>query len=125
MVTAPNRENAPVQRATWFSDKPNEYGAFCEQKEGLPKSAPAEAEKCKFPGEVGTPPDCHCPAGTQFQGFKGCIAIPPQCVTVAKIFTDNLQCTSGKPTCFLSASDPATGGYYNCCCSKPGETPHL
>jgi hypothetical protein len=53
-------------------DKPNKYGSFCEPKEGLP--AP-EAEKCKF-GMIGTPPnDCHCPDGTEFAGYKGCIKV--------------------------------------------------
>ena len=53
-------------------DKPNQYGAFCEPKEGLPKPAPAEAEKCKF-GMVGTPPNCSCPFGSQFSGSRGCL----------------------------------------------------
>jgi hypothetical protein len=54
-------------------DKPNKYGACCEPREGFPAPAPAEAEKCKFPGEVGTPPNCSCPAGTEFMGYKGCL----------------------------------------------------
>ncbi len=58
-------------------DKPNKYGACCEPKEGLPKS---EAEKCKFPGEVGTPPNCHCPENTEFVGYKGCVTIGFRCV---------------------------------------------
>jgi hypothetical protein len=51
-------------------DKPNKYGAFCEPKEGLPAPAP---EKCKFPGEIGTPPNCTCPNNTEFLGFRGCV----------------------------------------------------
>jgi hypothetical protein len=58
-------------------DKPNKYGACCEPKEGFPTPAPAPAEKCKFPGEVGTPPNCTCPPGTEFMGYKGCVAPPP------------------------------------------------
>jgi hypothetical protein len=54
-------------------DKPNKYGACCEPKEGLP--APASTEKCKFPGEVGTPPNCRCPDGTEFSGYKGCVKV--------------------------------------------------
>jgi len=55
----------------------NKYGAFCEPKEGLPAPAPAQAEACKF-GMIGTPPnDCHCPAGQDFQGYKGCVAMAP------------------------------------------------
>jgi hypothetical protein len=56
-----------------WSYKPNKYGACCEPKEGLP--APASTEKCKFPGEVGTPPNCHCPGGTEFIGYKGCVKV--------------------------------------------------
>ncbi len=54
-------------------DKPNKYGAFCEPKEGSPAPAPAEGEKCKFPGQVGTPPNCKCAVGTEFLGYKGCV----------------------------------------------------
>jgi len=52
-------------------DKPNKYGAYCEPKEGFPAKPPAEAEKCKFPGQVGTPPNCTCPDGTEFLGLQG------------------------------------------------------
>ena len=45
-------------------EKPNKYGACCEAREGLPPPQQQEAEKCKFPGEVGTPPNCSCPPGT-------------------------------------------------------------
>ena len=34
---------------------------------------PLEPEKCKFPGEEGTPPNCKCPQGTEFLGYKGCV----------------------------------------------------
>ena len=54
-------------------DKPNQYGACCEAREGLPPPKTAEPEKCKFPGEVGTPPNCSCPPGTEFMGYKGCV----------------------------------------------------
>jgi hypothetical protein len=54
-------------------DKPNKYGACCEAREGLPPPKTAEPEKCKFPGEVGTPPNCTCPPGTEFMGYKGCL----------------------------------------------------
>lgn len=52
--------------------EPNKYGSYCEPKGGLPATPQAE-EKCKFPGEVGTPPNCSCPAGTEFLGYKGCV----------------------------------------------------
>lgn len=54
-------------------ETPNKYKACCEPNEGT-QSAPKEAEKCKFPGEVGTPPNCTCPPGTEFMGYKGCLA---------------------------------------------------
>ena len=53
--------------------KPNKYGACCEAREGLPPPKQQEAEKCKFPGEVGTPPNCSCPPGTEFMGYRGCL----------------------------------------------------
>ena len=56
-------------------EKPNKYGACCEAREGLPPPKQQEAEKCKFPGEVGAP-NCHCPKGTTFLGYKGCVANP-------------------------------------------------
>ena len=54
-------------------EKPNKFGACCEAREGLPAPKQQEAERCKFPGEVGTPPNCHCPDGTEFRGYKGCL----------------------------------------------------
>ena len=56
-------------------DKPNIYGACCQTGTAplTPKTTPAEPEKCKFPGEVGTPPNCTCPSGTEFMGYKGCV----------------------------------------------------
>ena len=62
-------------------DKPNIYGACCQIGTAplTPKTKPAEPEKCKFPGEVGTPPNCSCPPGTEFYGYKGCVE--PYCCT--------------------------------------------
>ncbi len=62
-------------------DKPNIYGACCQTGTAplTPKTKPAEPEKCKFPGEVGTPPNCSCPPGTEFYGYKGCVE--PYCCT--------------------------------------------
>ena len=54
-------------------EKPNKYGACCEAREGLPPAKQQEGEKCKFPGEVGTQPNCTCPSGTEFLGFRGCV----------------------------------------------------
>lgn len=55
--------------------KANKYGAFCEPREGLPPPKQAEPTKCKFPGEVGTPPNCACPPDTEFMGYKGCVKL--------------------------------------------------
>ena len=56
-------------------EKPNKYGACCEAREGLPPPKQEEAAKCKFPGEVGTPPNCSCPPGTEFMGYRGCLPV--------------------------------------------------
>ena len=53
-------------------ETPNKYKACCEPEAGF-QTPPEVAEKCKFPGEVGTPPNCKCPEGTEFLGYKGCI----------------------------------------------------
>jgi hypothetical protein len=75
-------------------EKPNKYGACCEAREGLPPPKTAEPEKCKFPGEVGTPPNCTCPSGTQFMGYKGCVKKVVQRVCCTGIHGN----TSGKTT---------------------------
>ena len=53
-------------------ETPNKYKSCCEPAGGT-QTAPKEAEKCKFPGEVGTPPNCTCPEGTEFMGYRGCL----------------------------------------------------
>ena len=53
-------------------EKPNKYGACCEAREGLPPPKQQEAAKCKFPGQI-NPPNCDCPPGTEFMGYKGCV----------------------------------------------------
>lgn len=64
-------------------EKPNKYGACCEAREGLPPTQ--SAEKCKF-GMIGTPPnDCRCPAGTDFQGYKGCVKTPSEICCSAQV----------------------------------------
>jgi hypothetical protein len=53
-TTQPGERSCPAGYVVL--DKPNQYGAFCEPKEGLPKTTP---EACKF-GMFGTPPnDCN------------------------------------------------------------------
>jgi hypothetical protein len=53
-------------------ETPNKYKSCCEPNEAS-QTGPKEAEKCKFPGEIGTPPNCQCPEDTEFRGFKGCL----------------------------------------------------
>jgi hypothetical protein len=103
-------------------DKPNKYGAFCEPKEGLPAPAPAEAEKCKFPGQVGTPPNCSCPDGTEFLGFKGCVKYTLQeyCNDLDATGLDafSAKCKDpyyGTPSCATFSTAPPHGSY-RCCC---------
>ncbi len=55
-------------------DKPNIYGACC-QATAAPLTPKTEKEKCKFPGELGEPPNCFCPEGTEFLGYKGCVRV--------------------------------------------------
>jgi hypothetical protein len=115
-------------------DKPNAYGACCEQKQGLPAPAPAEAEKCKFPGEVGTPPNCHCPEGTEFMGYRGCLAkeveVGPAPKHIPRVMgcstwdaenaaagAHEFNCNFGKTQC----QQLANGGAKCCCiCAAPG-----
>jgi hypothetical protein len=72
-------EKARCEPGMVVLDKPNKYGACCEAREGLPPPKTAEPEKCKFPGEVGTPPNCTCPPGTEFMGYKGCVTAQRVC----------------------------------------------
>jgi len=97
-------------------DKPNKYGAFCEPKEGLPKN---DGEKCKF-NMMGTPPDCHCPDGYDFLGYKGCVKLD----TSSSCATDKRDSTywqTFKPNCqkekgAYSCTD-VVGEYVKCCCT--------
>jgi hypothetical protein len=99
-------------------DKPNQYGACCELKEGLPKPAPAEPEKCKF-GMIGTPPnDCHCPFGTEFAGYKGCIK-SSKCVTLPGNINP-VEATNTKASQMLGGCTTFcefSGGQAECCCN--------
>jgi hypothetical protein len=106
-------------------EKPNKYGSFCEPKEGLPAPAPAEAEKCKF-GMIGTAPnDCHCPEGTEFQGYKGCVKVHQGHICEVfegsgdpKYFPFMQKCVS----VYKSTGDCQTtteGSKMFCCCKGP------
>jgi hypothetical protein len=103
----------------------NQYGAFCEPIEGLPKPAPAEAEQCKF-GMIGTPPnDCHCPKGTEFVGYKGCVKVTTKewCDTVnyagIEPFYKKCQGMGGKayPAPIQKNAGPGEELMYIECCS--------
>ena len=92
-------------------EKPNKYGACCEAREGLPP------EKCKFPGEVGTPPNCECPKNTEFKGFRGCVKFTYQKASC-------ISRPSQRAAENLAKQCKAEGGYGSCptleecCCMK-------
>jgi hypothetical protein len=102
-------------------ETPNKYGACCEAAEAS-KTAPQEAEKCKFPGEIGTPPNCQCPDGTEFRGYKGCLKYKQatwcEKAYVASVMNSILsekcreEYSHGSPECHKS-DDPL---YLECCC---------
>ena len=106
-------------------DKPNKYGAFCEPKEGLP--AP-EAEKCKF-GMIGTPPNhCHCPEGTEFEGYKGCVAVEKKIQSFCNDYPVQDPGLNANENDFIHRCDTvhkgasecharSNGLYFECCCS--------
>ena len=109
-------------------EKPNKYGACCEAREGLPPPKPQQADKCQFPGEVGTPPNCTCPPGTEFMGYKGCLpkkAEPPakkggsycsQEVPESMVPLAKQTCTNNHPGGWLNCSIPKPG-FVICCCN--------
>jgi hypothetical protein len=68
-----NCKKAKCDPGEFKLDKPNIYGACCQAgAEPLKHNTkPDEPKKCQFPGEV--PPDCNCPKGWEFMGYKGCV----------------------------------------------------
>ena len=72
---AKNCKKERCEPGMFVLDKPNIYGACCQATAAplTPKTAPAETEKCQFPGEIGEPPNCKCPDGTEFMGYRGCL----------------------------------------------------
>ncbi len=106
-------------------EKPNRYGACCEAREGLPAPKTAEPEKCKFPGQVGTPPNCDCPENTEFLGYKGCVkyALESFCAVGDSIQTDAFadKCKAtyrGTASAHTINTDPPHGKYNACCYYK-------
>jgi hypothetical protein len=108
--------------------EPNKYGSYCEPKEGLP-GTPQPAEKCKFPGEVGTPPNCSCPEGTEFVGYKGCVKFQSnsycsdnnqpgdRLLNSTELMPFRDKCMSqykGTPSCATFSTEGL--GQYRCCC---------
>ena len=118
--TAKDCKKARCEPGLVVLEKPNKYGACCEAREGLP---PPAAEKCKFPGEVGTPPNCQCPNGTEFLGYKGCVKF-----TYQEAYCINPSVPGGgfntKASEDLAAKCKSEGGYgqcptkESCCCMK-------
>ena len=102
-------------------DKPNKYGAYCEPKEGLPPPKPPEPETCKFPGQVGTPPNCTCPENTEFLGYKGCVKYKREQYcndldsTGLEAFATKCKGSYyGLPSCHTFSTE--WPGDYRCCC---------
>jgi hypothetical protein len=78
---AKNCKKARCEPGMFVLEKPNIYGACCQATAAplTPKTAPVAPvtpEKCQFPGEEGTPPNCFCPSDTEFKGYKGCVKKP-------------------------------------------------
>jgi hypothetical protein len=110
-------------------DKPNIYGACCQVGAAplTPKTTPVEPEKCKFPGELGTPPNCYCPDGTEFMGYKGCVVPQTQPVPSApegKYCSEDLSEAAHKefkagckgfPYCTSPNNQPPF--IWECCCT--------
>ena len=103
-------------------DKPNIYGACCQVgAEPLkPKTAPAEPEKCKFPGEVGTPPNCTCPANTEFLGYKGCVKVrfPSVCTGNKPSQAAEDYWAAQKKDCKGTFTCSPKGDLKECCCTE-------
>lgn len=97
-------------------DKPNKYGACCEPKDASPDKQPAPAaEKCKFPGQVGTPPDCSCPPGTEFRGYKGCVRVGGCHTFLIPEQASTFKC-GGKFPKRICSPDENENGKPKCCC---------
>ena len=117
-------------------DKPNIYGACCQVGAAplTPKTTPDAPvpEKCKFPGEVGTPPNCKCPegdahSGYEFLGYKGCVRftyatacgtgpITPQSET-AWTKREESECKAKTGVVSFTCSYPGPGEK-KCCCKR-------
>ena len=75
----------------------------------------------------GTPPnDCHCPAGTEFAGYKGCIVVR---MKYCRKITDlpgstpesfmgffELNCNTAGHAATSACTSLGTGGVLQCCC---------
>lgn len=99
-------------------DKPNIYGACCQAGAEAPQKKP-ETEKCKFPGEVGTPPNCSCPPGTEFMGYKGCVPKLTKLCRQMEGVNANINSFKAEVNCKGNASCNPIGGDGDkqlCCC---------
>ena len=103
-------------------DKPNIYGACCQTGTAplTPKTKPAEPEKCKFPGEVGTPPNCTCPANTEFLGYKGCVKVrfPSVCTGNKPSQAAEEYWAVQKKDCKGTFTCSPKGDLKECCCTE-------
>ena len=94
-------------------EKPNKYGACCEAREGLPPKQ-QEATKCKFPGQI-NPPNCDCPPGTEFMGYRGCLTVAKKQQGYCQTFAPSHQ------GLFEQTCSNQKGGFTNCGIITPGK----
>ena len=101
-------------------EKPNKYGACCEAREGLPPPKQQEAAKCKFPGQI-NPPNCDCPPGTEFMGYRGCLTVAKKqqgyCQTFAPSHQGIFEQTCSNQKGGFTNCGIITANQYQCCCN--------
>ena len=91
-------KKARCEPGMFVLEKPNIYGACCQAgAEPLKHNTkPDEPKTCQFPGEVGTPPNCTCPDGTEFMGYRGCLPKKADPVGPSPKKVEQKVCCKGK-----------------------------
>jgi hypothetical protein len=87
--------------------KPNQYGACCEA------AKQQETAKCKFPGQI-NPPNCDCPPGTEFMGYKGCVKEAKKAIWCCRASNGAAGCASTEANARLNAELNANGAPVTC-----------
>jgi hypothetical protein len=97
---------------------PSVYGACCQAAgTEVPQAKPA-GQACKF-GQIGTYPDCECPKGTEFAGYKGCVPKLTQLCRQMVGVNANISSFKAAVSCKGNASCNPIGGDGDkqlCCC---------